>query len=124
MLKEAEENKAEDDKKKALADAKNEADQMIFTTEKAIKDLGDKVDKKEKEEAEKLVKDLQDELAKDDLDAIKSATEKLKEKAMQLGAKVYEEANKKAQEEANNQSSSDNKKDDEEVVDAEFEEKK
>ena len=124
MRKEAEENKAEDDKKKALADAKNEADQMIFTTEKAIKDLGDKVDKKEKEEAEKLVKDLQDELAKDDLDAIKSATEKLKEKAMQLGAKVYEEANKKAQEEANNQSSSDNKKDDEEVVDAEFEEKK
>ena len=124
MRKEAEENKAEDDKKKALADAKNEADQMIFTTEKAIKDLGDKVDKKEKEEAEKLVKDLQDELAKDDLDAIKSATEKLKDKAMQLGAKVYEEANKKAQEEANNQSSSDNKKDDEEVVDAEFEEKK
>ncbi len=124
MRKEAEENKAEDDKKKSLADAKNEADQMIFTTEKAIKDLGDKVDKKEKEEAEKLVKDLQDELAKDDLDAIKSATEKLKEKAMQLGAKVYEEANKKAQEEANNQSSSDNKKDDEEVVDAEFEEKK
>ena len=112
MRKEAEENKAEDEKKKALADAKNEADQMIFTTEKAIKDLGDKVDKKEKEEAEKLVKDLQDELAKDDLDAIKAATEKLKEKAMQLGAKVYEEANKKAQEEANNQSSSDNKKDD------------
>ena len=124
MRKEAEENKAEDDKKKALADAKNEADQMIFTTEKAIKDLGDKVDSKEKEEAEKLVKDLQDELAKDDLDAIKAATEKLKDKAMQLGAKVYEEANKKAQSEANNASSSDNKKDDEEVVDAEFEEKK
>mgnify|MGYP001232195494 CR=1 FL=1 len=124
MRKEAEENKAEDEKKKSLADAKNEADQMIFTTEKAIKDLGDKVDSKEKEEAEKLVKDLQDELAKDDLDKIKAATEKLKEKAMQLGAKVYEEANKKAQEEANNQSSSDNKKDDEEVVDAEFEEKK
>ena len=124
MRKEAEENKAEDDKKKALADAKNEADQMIFTTEKAIKDLGDKVDSKEKEEAEKLVKDLQDELVKDDLDAIKAATEKLKDKAMQLGAKVYEEANKKAQSEANNASSSDNKKDDEEVVDAEFEEKK
>ena len=123
MRKEAEENKAEDEKKKALADAKNEADQMIFTTEKAIKDLGDKVDSKEKEEAEKLVKELQDELANDDLDKIKAATEKLKEKAMQLGAKVYEEANKKAQEQANNGSSSDSKKDDE-VVDAEFEEKK
>ncbi len=122
MRKEAEENKAEDEKKKSLADAKNEADQMIFTTEKAIKDLGDKVDGKEKEEAEKLVKELQDELAKDDLDKIKAATDKLKEKAMQLGAKVYEEANKKAQEEASSKSS-DNKNDDE-VVDAEFEEKK
>ncbi len=124
MRKEAEENKAEDEKKKSLADAKNEADQMIFTTEKAIKDLGDKVDEKEKEEAEKLVKDLQDELTKDDLDKIKAATEKLKDKAMQLGAKVYEEANKKAQEQANNETSGNDKKDDEEVVDAEFEEKK
>ena len=124
MRKEAEENKAEDEKKKALADAKNDADQMIFTTEKAIKDLGDKVDKKEKEEAEKLVKELQDELAKDDLDKIKAATEKLKDKAMALGAKVYEEANKKAQEEANNKSSDSKKDDNDEVVDAEFEEKK
>ncbi len=124
MRKEAEENKAEDDKKKALADAKNDADQMIFTTEKAIKDLGDKVDGKEKEEAEKLVKELQDELAKDDLDAIKAATEKLKEKAMALGAKVYEEANKNAQNNANNNSSDSKKDNDDEVVDAEFEEKK
>lgn len=124
MRKEAEENKAEDEKKKALADARNDADQMIFTTEKAIKDLGDKVDKKEKEEAEKLVKELQDELAKDDLDKIKAATEKLKDKAMALGAKVYEEANKKAQEEANNKSSDSKKDDNDEVVDAEFEEKK
>ena len=124
MRKEAEENKAEDEKKKALADARNDADQMIFTTEKAIKDLGDKVDEKEKEEAEKLVKELQDELAKDDLDKIKAATEKLKDKAMALGAKVYEEANKKAQEEANNKSSDSKKDDNDEVVDAEFEEKK
>ena len=55
MMKEAEANKDADEKKKALADAKNEAEQMIFTTEKAIKDLGDKVDSKDKENAEKLV---------------------------------------------------------------------
>ncbi len=122
MRKEAEENKAEDEKKKALADAKNEADQMIFTTEKAIKDLGDKVDKKEKEEAEELVKNLRKELDSEDVDKIKDATSKLQEKAMQLGAKVYEEANKKAQESANNSSSNDKK--DDEVVDAEYEEKK
>ena len=123
MMKEAEANKEADSKKKALADAKNEAEQMIFASEKAIKDLGDKVDKKEKEETEKLIKDLKDELEKDDCDSIKKATEKLSEKAMALGAKVYEEANKKSQEEAskNNKNS---KKDGPEVVDAEFEEKK
>ena len=123
MMKEAEANKEADEKKKALADAKNEAEQMIFASEKAIKDLGDKVDKKEKEETEKLVKDLKDELAKDDVDSIKKATEKLSEKAMALGTKVYEEANKKASE-ASNKDKKDSKNDGPEVVDAEFEEKK
>ena len=121
MRKEAEENKDADEKKKALADARNEADQMIFTTEKAIKDLGDKVDAKDKDAAEKLVSDLKKELEGEDVDKIKDATSKLQEEAMKLGAKVYEEANKKAQEEANTKS---DKSNEDEVVDAEFEEKK
>lgn len=121
MRKEAEENKEADEKKKALADAKNEADQMIFTTEKAIKDLGDKVDSKDKDTAEKLVSDLKKELEGEDVDKIKDATSKLQEEAMKLGAKVYEEANKKAGEEANTKS---DKSNEDEVVDAEFEEKK
>lgn len=126
MMKEAEANKEADEKKKALADAKNEAEQMVFATEKAIKELGDKVDKKEKEEAEKLVADLKKELEGEDTDAIKAATEKLNEKAMALGAKVYEEANKASQAKAEEESKKDkkNKKDGPEVVDAEFEEKK
>lgn len=121
MRKEAEENKDADEKKKALADARNEADQMIFTTEKAIKDLGDKVDAKDKDAAEKLVSDLKKELEGEDVDKIKDATSKLQEEAMKLGAKVYEEANKKAQEEA---STKNDKSNEDEVVDAEFEEKK
>jgi len=121
MRKEAEENKDADEKKKALADARNEADQMIFTTEKAIKDLGDKVDAKDKDTAEKLVSDLKKELESEDVDKIKDATSKLQEEAMKLGAKVYEEANKKAQEEA---STKKDKSNEDEVVDAEFEEKK
>ena len=123
MMKEAEANKEADEKKKALADAKNEAEQMIFTSEKAIKDLGDKLDKKEKEEVQDLIKDLNKELEKEDVEKIKKATEKLSEKAMALGAKVYEEANKKASEESN-KDKKDNKNDGPEVVDAEFEEKK
>ena len=121
MMKEAEANKDADEKKKALADAKNEAEQMIFTTEKAIKDLGDKVDSKDKENAEKLVSELKKELESEDVDKIKEATSKLQEEAMKLGAKVYEEANKKAQEESSTKS---DKSNEDEVVDAEFEEKK
>ena len=124
MVKEAEANKEADEKKKALADAKNEADQMIFATEKSIKELGDKVDKKDKEEAEKLIKDLTDELKNDDVDKIKEKTEKLSSKAMEFGAKVYEEANKKSQGTAEKEGNKKNKKDDDEVVDAEYEEKK
>ena len=121
MMKEAEANKDADEKKKALADAKNEAEQMIFTTEKAIKDLGDKVDSKDKDAAEKLVSELKKELESEDVDKIKEATSKLQEEAMKLGAKVYEEANKKAQEESSTKS---DKSNEDEVVDAEFEEKK
>ena len=121
MRKEAEENKDADEKKKALADARNEADQMIFTTEKATKDLGDIVDSKDKDTAEILVSDLRKELEGEDVDKIKDATSKLQEEAMKLGAKVYEEANKKAQEESSTKS---DKSNEDEVVDAEFEEKK
>ncbi len=118
MMKEAEANKEEDQKRKEKADLKNDAEQLIFQTEKAIKDLGDKVDTKEKEEAEDLVKDLKDALEKDDVDKIKEGKEKLQEKAMALSQKVYENIQKEEQEATTDD---DNKKDD--VQDAEYEEK-
>ena len=128
MVKEAEENREADEKKKNEADARNEAEQMIFATEKAIKDLGDKVDSKDKEKAEEQIKDLKEALEKDDVEDIKSKTEKLNESAMALATKVYEEAAKKQQEESNNgdgeteeKKSKKSKKDD--VMDADYEEK-
>ena len=121
MVKEAEANKAADEKRKEEADVKNEAEQMIFATQKSIKDLGDKVDEKDKKQAEDLIKDLEEALKKDDLDDIKAKKDKLQEKAMELGAKVYEEAAKKAQEAQNDSDSSDSK--DKDVKDAEYEEK-
>ena len=94
MMKEAEANKEQDEKRKEEAEVRNEADSMIFQTEKAIKDLGDKVDSKDKEEAEDKIADLKKALEGDDIDDIKKATEDLKEKAMSLATKVYEEAAK------------------------------
>ena len=58
MVKEAEANKEADAKKKEEADLRNEAEQLIFTTEKSIKDLGDKIDAKDKEKAEAEIKEL------------------------------------------------------------------
>ena len=97
MRKEAEENKEEDDKRKEEAEVRNEAEQMVFQTEKAIKDLGDKADKKDVEAAEDLIKDLKDALEDGDIDKIREEKEKLQEKAMALSAKVYEEAAKSRQ---------------------------
>ena len=109
MRKEAEENKEADDKRKEEAEIKNEAEQMVFQTEKAIKDLGDKADKKEVEEAEDLIKDLKKALEKGDIEEIKSEKEKLQEKAMALATKVYEEAAKKRQAEENESSDDEEK---------------
>ena len=127
MRKEAEEHAEEDKKKKEEADLRNEAEQMVFQTEKSIKDLGDKIDSKEKEEAEGLIKDLKEALEKDDIEDIKTKKEKLSEKAMALATKVYENIQKEQQAQASssNEEASESSKDskDDDVKDAEYEEK-
>ena len=94
MMKEAEANKAADEKRKEEADARNEADQTVFATEKALKDLGDKLSDTEKKETKDLIADLKKSLEGSDLEDIKAKTKALNEKAMALATKVYEEAAK------------------------------
>ena len=120
MRKDAEENKEADEKRKEEAEVRNEAEQMVFQTEKAIKDLGDKADKKEVEEAEDLIKDLKKALEGDDIDKIKEEKEKVQEKAMALASKVYEQAAKERQTEESNDNSEDKK--DGKVEEADIEE--
>jgi molecular chaperone DnaK len=125
MVKEAEANAEADKKRREDADTRNEAEQLIFATEKAIKDLGEKLDQSEKEEAEKLAEELRESLKGEDLEDIKKKMEALNEKAMALATKVYQEAAAKAQAESantTNETSEDNKDDD--VINADFEEKK
>ena len=125
MMKDAEANKEADEKRKQEADTRKDADAMIFQTEKAIKDLGDKVDSKDKEEAESKIKDLKDALTKNDIDDIKKKTESLQEVAMKLATKVYENAsannNASASTETTTEENSSSKKDD--VEEASYEEK-
>ncbi len=126
MMKEAEANKEADEKRKEAADTKNEAEQIIFMTEKSLKDLGDKVSSEDKEKAETQIKELKEALEGDDIENIKAKKDALNETAMAFATKVYEEAAKEAQSaqaesEAEENTSSDSKKDD--AIDAEFEEK-
>lgn len=121
MMKEAEANKEADEKRKELADAKNDAEQAIFAAEGAIRDLGEKLSDDEKKDVQTLIDDVKDILKKEDADVndIKDKTSKLQEKAMELAGKVYEEASKNADDNA--ETSSDNE---DETQEAEFVDKK
>ncbi len=119
MVKEAEANKEADEKRKEAADTKNDAEQLIFATEKSLKDLGDKVSNDDKEKAEKEIKDLKEALEKEDIEDIKAKKDKLQETAMAFATKIYEEAAKQNQ----NDSTTEETKKDDDVIDAEFEEK-
>ena len=124
MVKEAEANKEADEKRKAEADVKNDAEAMIFATEKAIKDLGDKVDEKDKKDAEEKMEDLKKAMEANDTDDIKKKTESLNEVAMKLATKVYEEAAKKNQETAKTEEKDTANKDaNDDVEEANYEEK-
>ena len=122
MMKEAEANKEADELRKQEAEIRNEADSSIFTTEKALNDLGDKVDSKDKEKAEELIADLKKALEGTDIDEIKKTSEELNKVAMDLAGKVYEQAAKEAQANQDNNDSSNND-DHETVEDATYEEK-
>ena len=99
-VKEAAEFEAQDKKRKEAIDARNEADVMVFQTEKALKDVGDKLDANDKAAVEADVQALKDVLAKStpetaadaDVGEIKAAKEKLMESAQKLFTKMYEQA--------------------------------
>ncbi len=114
MMKEAEANKEADEKKKQEADARNEAEQAIFTTEKSIKDLGDKLTEDEKKTAEELVSDLKKSLEGNNVDEIKEKTTKLNEKAMEYATRIYQE------QAAQNQNNNANNSNDDGASEAEF----
>jgi molecular chaperone DnaK len=125
MRQEAEQNAEEDRKRRDLIEAKNRADNMVYSAEKTLKDLGDKVpgDLKGKvEDAAAKVREVKD---GDDLNAINSATDALAEELQKLGSAAYQ-AQQQAQEQTpdsestGGKSSDDGGPDDEDVVDGEF----
>ena len=130
MRKEAEEHKEEDEKRKEEAEVKNEAEALVFQTEKSLKDLKGKIEDDEKEEVEELIEDVKKALEKGDVEKIKDKKEALQEKAMALATKVYEQAAKERQEASEDEDDEDDskskkkksKKNDDDVQEADIEE--
>lgn len=121
MVKDAEANAEADKKRKEEVDLRNEADQLVFTTEKTLKDLADKVSEDEKKKAEDAKDALKAAIESNNLDDIRTKKDELQEIVQQLSVKLYEEAAKQAQAAQGAEGQADGKKDDN-VVDAEFEE--
>lgn len=91
MMKDAEAHAEEDRKRKELVEAKNNADQLVYTVEKTIKDLGDKVDAGEIEKANVAKEAVKKALEGEDAEAIKKASDELSEVVQQLSVKLYEQ---------------------------------
>ncbi|WP_340004539.1 molecular chaperone DnaK [Paenibacillus sp. FSL K6-0276] len=92
MMKDAELHAEEDRKRKELVEAKNSADQLVYSTEKVIKDLGDKADASDVEKANEAKDKVKAALETDNLEEITAATEALTEIVQQLSMKLYEQA--------------------------------
>ncbi|MDF2903195.1 MAG: dnaK [Bacillus sp. (in: firmicutes)] len=121
MVREAEENADADKKRKEEVELRNEADQLVFTTEKTLKDLEGKVDAGEVAQANEAKDALKAAIEKNDLEEIKTKKDALQELVQNLTVKLYEEAAKQAQA-AQGAQGQDGKGKDDNVVDAEFEE--
>ena len=119
MIKEAEENAEADKKRREEIDLRNEADQLIFTTDKTIKDLGDKVSDGEKKKAEEAKEALQKALESDNIDEIRQKKEALEQQVQQLSVKLYEQMAQQQQGQTTDQTQDNN---DDNVVDADFQE--
>ncbi|WML45361.1 molecular chaperone DnaK [Neobacillus sp. PS3-40] len=123
MVREAEENAEADKLRKEEVDLRNEADQLVFTTEKTLKDLEGKVDAAEVEKANEAKDALKAAIEKNELEEIRSKKDALQELVQNLTVKLYEEAAKQAQAQQGPDGQGNAGKDDN-VVDAEFEEVK
>ena len=123
MVKDAEANKDEDKKKRESVDARNQADTLIHSTEKNLKEHGAKVSDADKKAIEDASSALKESIKGTDIEDIKKKTETLVQASMKLGEAIYKSQEKKQDASKSDDKNSDGKKDDN-VVDADFEEVK
>ncbi len=129
-VREAEAHADEDKKKQEEIEIRNNADSMIYTSEKTLEELGDKVDADKKTKIVGLVKELREVTGGDDLTAIKTKTEELTKAVQEVGAAIYQQAQQEQaaqqaqQESQDEQTGKQNSTDGDDTVDADYEVKK
>ena len=127
MINEAEQNAEADKERREMVETRNQAEQLIHSTEKMLTDFGEKIDASEKSEIEKLIEDAKAAISGDDAAQIKSTMEALQQGSMKLGEAMYKAQQEEGQAapDADNSgegSSGQGSETDAEVVDADFEE--
>ncbi len=121
LKKEAESHAQEDIKKKELVEARNQADTVVYTTEKAIKDFADKIDSSKKSELEGLINELKTSMNGDNLQEIKDKTEKLSKSMYEVSAKIYQQTQSSQEQPKEEQQSQGQTNTGDNVYDADFE---
>ncbi len=122
MTAEAEKHAGEDKKKREKIDVKNQADGLIYASEKAIKDAGDKLDAKIKDEIEDKIKKVKDLLESDNIDELKKAIEELSSTLSKIGADLYKSQPQAPEDQAKNQTQSEPTNNNSETKEGEFSE--
>ena len=122
MVKDAEANAAEDKKKREMVEARNQAESLVHSTEKSLKEYGDKVDAMDKGAIETALSVLKSALEGDDIDSIKEKTQNLAEASMKLGEAMYKASQEQTEASADSADSASDDGHDDDVVDADFEE--
>jgi molecular chaperone DnaK len=117
MIKEAKEHEEEDKKRKEEIETKNNLDSLIYTAEKTISELKDKISKEDKEKVEDAVKNSKKALESEDIEKIKEESEKLQKVLQEIGTKIYQDAGKNY---SNKEDKEEEKVNDDNVVDADF----
>ncbi|MBS7626177.1 molecular chaperone DnaK [Candidatus Bathyarchaeota archaeon] len=120
MIKEAEKFAEQDRLKREEAETRNQADSLLYTVEKTLRDLGDKVSKEQKERLEKASADLRTTLTGKDVAAIKSRIEDLSKVLQEVGTSVYQQATQKTQGQSTSESKSESGERKGKVVDADY----
>ncbi len=125
MVKDAETNATVDKEKRERIDIKNQAETLVYQTEKQLGELGDKVDSAAKEKVEAMRLNLKEATEKDDYETMKNLVEELQKELYSLGASVYQQANAASQAAEGNSNDSNNAGEgNDDVIDAEFTETK